>query len=484
MLTETVWRGLGGDPALLDSLAVEGRDAWLGGPFAVDELAVGSVAAALLAAVELAEARGVGRPAIGLSAENVALSFRSERHLLVGGRPAWAGFAALSRFVRCADGGWARTHGSYPHHAAALGRALAIEVGGDQHRAAVELEHAARSLTALELEEAVIAAGGCAAALRTPSEWASHPAGRAVAGTPLVAVDRELARSAGRGLPPLSDAARPCRGVRVLDLTRVIAGPVAGRTLAALGAEVLRLDPPQLPEIPEQHLDTGAGKRSALLDLADVERREALLAGADIVLVAYRPGALARFGLDGPSLAQRHPHLVQASLSAWGSEGPWADRRGFDSLVQVASGIAAACAAADGTPGVLPAQALDHASGHLMAAAALRALAARARGEPFAPAHLALARTARELLEAPSPDSAATSATGAADPDRHRVTFGEVSPIAPPGTLDGVPLRWAHGPRPFGGDPPVWRDESSSQKVTTVPTAGCTNASGSARASS
>jgi CoA transferase family III len=457
MLTETTWRGLGGDPALLESLAIEGRDAWLGGPLAVDELATASVAAALLAAVELAEARGAGRPALGLSAEHVALSFRSERHLLVGGSPAGAGFAPLSRFVRCADGGWARTHGNYPHHAAALGRALGIDAGGDQQRAAVELERAARSLPALELEEAVIAAGGCAAALRTPSEWASHPAGRAVADTPLVAVDRELAHPAERGLPPPPDAARPCRGVRVLDLTRVIAGPVAGRTLAALGAEVLRLDPPRLPEIPEQHLDTGAGKRSALLDLADVERREALLAGADVVLVGYRPGALARFGLDAPSLAERHPHLVQASLSAWGRGGPWADRRGFDSLVQAASGIAVACAAADGTPGVLPAQALDHASGHLVAAGALRALAARARGEPFAPVHVALARTARELLEAPAPDSVA-SASRPADPDRHRVTFGEVSLIAPPGTLGGTPLRWAHGPRPFGGDPPVWRE--------------------------
>src|SRR5581483_4872739 len=167
MLTERVWRGLGGEAALLESLVVEGRDAWLGGPFAVDELAVASVAAALLAAVELAEARGGGRPAVGLSAEHVALSFRSERHLLVGGSPAPAGFAALSRFVRCGDGGWARTHGNYPHHAAALRRALGIEVGGDQQRAAVELEHAARSLTALELEEVVVAAGGCAAALRT-----------------------------------------------------------------------------------------------------------------------------------------------------------------------------------------------------------------------------------------------------------------------------------------------------------------------------
>ena len=235
----------------------------------------------------------------------------------------------------------------------------------------------------------------------------------------------------------------------MLDLTRVIAGPVAGRTLAALGAEVLRIDPPALPEMPEAHLDTGAGKRSALLDLGDAERREALLAGADVLLTGYRGGSLDRF------LGERHPHLVRVSLSAWGATGPWASRRGFDSLVQVASGIAAACAAggrAEFTPGVLPAQALDHGTGHLMAAAALQALAARERGEGVRSARLSLARTAAELLAAPR--SAAPARTP--DPDRNRVAFGDVELIGPPGALDGVPLRWAHGPRPLGGDDPAW----------------------------
>src|SRR5262249_27966654 len=180
----------------------------------------------------------------------------------------------------------------------------------------------------------------------------------------------------------------PCQGIRVLDLTRVIAGPVAGRTLGALGAEVLRVDPPHLPELTQQHLDTGPGKRAAALDLSDELPREALLAGADVVLAGYRPGALARFGLSAPELADRHPGTVHVSLSAWGTTGPWATRRGFDSLVQVATGIAAECGGGDGTPGALPAQVLDHATGHLAAGAALRALAARARGEPVLPARL------------------------------------------------------------------------------------------------
>jgi hypothetical protein len=429
---------------------------WLGGPLDVDGLAVETVSSALVAAADLAEARGLGRPGVSLNAEHVAVSFTSERHARVRGAPGGAGFAPLSRMVRCRDG-WARTHANYPHHEAALRRALRIEGGS------AELEVAALSLSAVELEDAVVAAGGCAAALRTESEWAGHPAGAAVLNGGHV---RGVAPApAGRATPGRAEpgvvqaqaeqlqvrggasAVRPALGVRVLDLTRVIAGPVAGRTLAALGAEVLRVDPPGLPELPEAHLDTGPGKRSALLDLADAERREALLAGADVLLTGYRPGALDRFGL-----VERHPHLVHVSLSAWGHEGPWAGRRGFDSLVQVASGVAAACPASDGTPGVLPAQALDHGTGYLMAAAALRGLAARERGEPVPAARLSLARTAAELLARPRRDDGARPA----DPDRFRVAFGDVELIAPPGALDGVPLSWAHGPRPFGGDEAAW----------------------------
>jgi crotonobetainyl-CoA:carnitine CoA-transferase CaiB-like acyl-CoA transferase len=468
------WEALGGSPDRVSSLEVTDAGAWLGGPLDVDGLALGAAGSVLLAAAELAEARGFGRPAASVSASHLALSFTSERHLLVRGEPAGAGFAPLSRMVRCAGGGWARTHANYPHHAAALRRALSLRADTVE-----ALEAAAGELRAEALEDAVMAAGGCAVALRTAEEWAAHPAGAAVARAPLVewvesapaalatppaaawptpapgasrqpaarpATSPGASRQAAARPAPGPSAARPAAGLRVLDLTRVIAGPVAGRTLAALGAEVLRIDPPGLPELPEAHLDTGPGKRSALLDLADGERREALLAGADVLLTGYRPGALDRFGLD------RRPHLVHVSLSAWGPSGAWAQRRGFDSLVQVATGIAAACAAPDGTPGVLPAQALDHGTGHLMAAAALRGLAARARGEAPRSARLSLARAAAALLAAPRRDAAAR----AADPVRHRVAFGDVELIAPPGALDGVPLAWAHGPRPLGGDPPAW----------------------------
>jgi crotonobetainyl-CoA:carnitine CoA-transferase CaiB-like acyl-CoA transferase len=450
-LIETCWAAVGVGPGNASELEITGRGPWLGGPLAVDDLAVGSVSAALLAAAELAHARGMARPPVGLSGEHAALAFRSEVHARVRGDPAGVGFAPLSRIVRCAGGTWARTHGNYPHHAAALERAFGVSLPD-----AASLAQAAASIDAVALEEAVFAEGGCATAMRTAPQWAEHAAGRAAIASELVVWERELAVAGGHPLTPARDPGRPAAGVRVLDLTRVIAGPVAGRTLAALGADVLRIDPPDLPELPAQHLDTGPGKRSAFLDLADSERREALLAGAHVLLTGYRPGALARFGLAPADLAERHPPLAQVSLSAWGTTGPWASRRGFDSLVQVASGIAAECAAEDGTPGVLPAQALDHATGHLMAAAALRGLAARARGEATSPARLSLARTAAALLDAPRPAEPKGELTGKANPDSHRIEFGEISLIAPPGTLNGEPLRWSHGPRPLGADPPAW----------------------------
>ncbi|HTU80269.1 MAG TPA: CoA transferase [Solirubrobacteraceae bacterium] len=253
-LASSLWASLGGEPGALRRLRVTDAGAWLGGPLAVDELAVGAVASALLAAGELARAGGGEPPEVELSGEHVALSFQSERHALRAGTPAGAGFAPLSRFVRCAEGGWARTHGNYPHHAAALLGALGLDADLRGASAVQALEAAALAREPVALEDAVAAAGGCAAAVRTAQQWRVHPTARALAGEGLISW-HPGAVSAPRSVAGRGDPARAAAGVRVLDLTRVIAGPVAGRTLAALGAEVLRVDPPAMPELEAQHLD-------------------------------------------------------------------------------------------------------------------------------------------------------------------------------------------------------------------------------------
>jgi len=424
---ETAWTALGGPALPSGALRVLGR-AGLASPLAVEELALGAVAAQLLAARELAR-----QPlAVELDAAGVGFSFRSERYARQGDRPAGAGFAPLSRFWRTADG-WIRLHGNYPHHRAAIERVL----GPGSPAAAIGRWRGE------ELETAVVEEGGAAALVRTAAEWAAHPQGRAVAALPLLRLTR-VADAPARDVPPA--------GLRVLDLTRVIAGPVATRTLAAHGADVLRLDHPGLPDDPAGLLDTGAGKRSASLDLTTPFGRvtlEELLAGADVVVQGYRPGALDAFGLDPAALAERHPHLAVVRLRAWGEHGPWAYRRGFDSLVQAASGIADTLASEAG-PGVLPAQALDHGTGHLAAAAALRAVARRRDEGGVWCAELSLAQLAHWLLSAgPRPETPDENVEVAPYLVELPAADGPVSLVRPPGTppwRTGPPLPGAHAP--------------------------------------
>ncbi|MEA2167093.1 MAG: hypothetical protein QOF76_393 [Solirubrobacteraceae bacterium] len=372
-----------------------------------------------------------GGAAVTVDPLHVAAAVRSERHMRVGGE-ALAGFAPLSRFWRAADG-WVRTHANYPWHRDALLCALRAE--------AERVEAAIAALPATEIEARVYAAGGLAVAVRTAGAW------RAEAGDPgpLVAT----AAIAGAAPRPAVASGRPVTGLRVLDLTRVIAGPVATRMLGALGADVLRIDDPNRPELEMHQLDGLLGKRSAFLDLrtaAGRERLEDLLAGADVVVTGYRPGALTGFGLDPDALARRHPGLVIVALSAWGNAKGFAGRRGFDSLVQAASGIALDY----GDPGALPCQLLDHATGYLMAAASLEGVARqRAEGGTHV-ARLALAATAAHVLDGRRVEDVDP------DPAPYLQRLGDVVAVAPPGAVAGEPLRWPGPPAPYGAAEPAW----------------------------
>lgn len=434
------------------------REGALQGRLPVQKLARTSVAECALAAAGLAARRaGLAEvPAARVDDGAVATAFLSERHLLINGR-APVNFAPLSRFWRTADG-WVRTHANYPHHRARL--LAALGVGEDA--AAVEAALAERS--ALDVEEAVYAAGGLAVALRSPEEWAAHPQAAEVAKRPLVEQGR-LDTARARALAPLDPSPLlPAAGLRVLDLTRVLAGPVATRTLALLGADVLRLDAPRLPELPDQHADTGLGKRSATLDLAaDRQTFEELLAVADVVVTGYRPGALDRFGLSAEALAERRPGVVVAQLSAWGAYGPWRERRGFDSLVQAATGIAALEGSAE-RPGALPAQALDHGTGYLLAAAVLRALTEQADEGGSRFVRLALARTARWLTDGADGTDALAAATAESDsydgPEpwlaQTDSALGRLRYALSPVFFEGGPADWGRPPVPWGTDAARW----------------------------
>ncbi len=443
-------------PAGLEVLWVSGAPGRLPSRLPAEDVAVACAGAALLAAAALHAQRGGdcgsrGSPVAQLDRGHIAAAFRSEAFLRVGGEPAGPGFAPLSRFWRAADG-WVRTHGNYPWHRAALLRALGC--AGDPESVAAALA----DLGAREAEDLVTGAGGVAAAVRGEASWRAEPPGQAAAATPLVAT-----ASIG-GAPPRWRPAGPlpASGIRVLDLTRVIAGPVATRYLGALGADVLRLDPPERPELTLHGYDGLSGKRSALLDFAAAGgygRLHELLSGADVLVHGYRPHALDRFGLSPQVLAERHPGLVVVSLSAWGSRGPWGSRRGFDSIVQAASGIAMAESADGERPGALPCQLLDHGTGYLCAAAALQGLARQSARGGTQFRELSLARTAHWLLGLPR-DAAAPSPVADGGGDAWLMTLdsaaGPVTTVRPPGRLDDEALTW---PRPlsrYGGDQPAW----------------------------
>nr|WP_243232669.1 CoA transferase [Microbacterium sp. CIAB417] len=365
----------------------------------------------------------------------VAAAYRSDRMLRIDGRApdAWA---PLSGFWRTTDG-WIRTHGNYPHHARALRRGLALSdaAGAD------ELAQAVADLRTADAVAAVSGAGGLAVPVRAEDPGSDAELRR----TGLVETIR-LADAPRRGRTPGTGA----RGIRVLDLTRVIAGPVCTRTLALLGADVLRVDPPDLPELEWQHVDTGHGKRTTVLD-ARSARFADLLAHADVVVLGYHPAALDRLGLSPAALADRHPGLVIAQLSAWGEAAP--GRRGFDSLVQAESGIAMVESPDGEHPGALPAQALDHSAGYLLAAGILRALEEqRATGGTML-VRTSLRRVAAELLGMPR-----TTGTGPAvdiDPAAHtqRFTIGGREVITVRSAIPGLEFT---DPRPWGRDTPAW----------------------------
>ncbi|MHA7175670.1 CoA transferase [Arthrobacter sp. Sr24] len=364
--------------------------------FDVTGLAVSAIAEAGQAVADLAQRYGAAPPEVSVDRDLASLWFGMS-FTPVGWElpPVWDSIAGD---YRCADG-WIRLHTNAAHHKAAALNVLGLGLDADRATVgpAVELWKGEA------LETALVTANGCAAFMRSPTAWMAHPQGRAVAGEPLIAWGE--ARQGDRGVRASNirpaTSRRPLAGVRVLDLTRIIAGPVATRFLAQYGAQVLRIDPPDWEE-PALEPELTVGKRCAKLDLKTPDGLAALhelLAGADILIHGYRGDALAKLGLSADELARRYPTLIDVGLNAYGWSGQWVHRRGFDSLVQMSCGIADVGMAHFGSevPHPLPVQGLDHATGYLCAAAAINAWRDRLDGTVRS-GRLSLARTALELM--------------------------------------------------------------------------------------
>ncbi len=450
---------LAGLPArLADTITLTGAEPALPSSFRVGAAAQATIGAVTMAVGEIHARRTLRPVAASVDMRHAALEFNSGAYLRVAGTEPPDVWDAIAGAYRCGDGGWVRLHTNFPHHRDGVLRLL----GCAYDRKAVAT--ALLGWDAEKFETAATDAGLVVAALRSFAQWDAHPHGCAVANLPAITLER-IGDAPPTPLPSLGD--RPLAGIRALDLTRVLAGPVCGRVLAAHGADVLRITGPHVPSLGHAEIDVGRGKLQAYIDLRDQAGRDILrhlIRGADIFSQGYRPGSLAARGFSPEAVAALRPGVIYVSLSAYGHLGPWAGKRGFDSLVQTATGINHAEADAFGTPDKprpLPCQAIDHASGYLLALGALAGLLRRADEGGSWLVRVSLASTGHWLRGLGRLDDGfAAPNPGLADiPDLIEETdsgFGRLAALRHAGQIAGASPHWARPAMPLGSAPPVW----------------------------
>jgi crotonobetainyl-CoA:carnitine CoA-transferase CaiB-like acyl-CoA transferase len=384
---------------------------------------------------------------VRVNARAAAVSLRSARYLRVNGKPPPAPWDPMSGFYPVRDG-WISIHCNFPNHREAATRALGVDA--DRSSA----EQASRSWKGEELEEAIHAAGGCAGYVRSTESWTRHPQAQAVAAQPLLHIERIGDAPNER----LKKKDRPLGGIRVLDLTRVLAGPTCAKSLAEHGAEVLKISAGHLPDSGMVELDTGIGKLSARIDLRNESQiLQNLVKHADVFVQSYRPGALAARGFSPEALAKLRPGIVCASLSAWGESGPWSSRRGFDSIVQAVSGMAHG-----DKPRLLPVFAIDYVSGYLMAFGVCVALGRRAREGGSWLVRVALARVGKWIVDRGEaagfrglpedlPDAELDALSAEMDAPDGRIRY-----LKPVLQLSETPPYFSRPPVPLGYHQPKW----------------------------
>lgn len=434
-------------------------DGSLEGYFAYTDLLAATLAAAGVALAGLIEASTGERPAIGVDrvlasgwAHNltrpVSPGPRRPKPFRIGGEYATA------------DGRWLRLTDA---NLRLQQRMLAV-LGTPDDLAAITAEIGRHN--ADELERAILDGGGAAAASRSMQEWARHPAGQSLAAEPLTDVTPlGPGKATWRPTP-----GRPLAGIRVLDCTRAIAGPMATRLLAGFGAEVLRVDPPGYAEWADRDAtQLTLGKRCTNLDLKSAAGRErflALLAGADVFVHGFRPGVFDELGLGADVREQARPDLIEVTHNAYGWTGPWAGRRGFDSTVFVSSGLLyesmrRANASSPAEPGIVQHIIVDHCVGHVEAASVLCGLTHRLISGTGSRTRLSLAGTTRLLGQTaiPAGPKIPEPLDGPFGDRVHNSIRGPVRRLQPPLTVAGSPFFWERPGEPYGSAAPVWASD-------------------------
>jgi crotonobetainyl-CoA:carnitine CoA-transferase CaiB-like acyl-CoA transferase len=443
-----------------------GTDPILPTPFRIGEAGAAALAAVGLAVADLWALHTGRRQTVAVNTRQATASLRSGHYLQLDGASIPTERNAVMGFYPARQDRWSYLHCNFPHHRAAALRVLGVA----EDREAVR--HAVARWDALDLEEALVSAQGVGGMVRTLAEWSRHPQGTAVASLPLMEVIK-IGASPPEALPA---GDRPLSGLRVLDLTRVLAGPTCARTLAEHGADVLKVTAPHLPSIEYQEYDTGHGKLATQLDLRepkDLDTLRGLVRETDVFSQGYRPGTLAKRGLSPESLAQLRPGIVYVSLSAFSHIGPWASRRGFDTVVQTVSGIASRQGELfPGTapgPQFYPVSAIDYVTGYLMAFGALVALARRAREGGSWLVRISLAQTGHWIVgrgEVPEVALAQVSDDFTqAELEQWSTTsdgpLGRLRHLGPVVRLSETPPHWTRPAVPLGYHEPAWPARAS-----------------------
>jgi crotonobetainyl-CoA:carnitine CoA-transferase CaiB-like acyl-CoA transferase len=450
-----LWTSAGGELAALDAVTLTGEEPQLPSSFRVAAAAQASIAAAGLAAAQVWKLRSEQSQDVAVDMRHAVVECRSERYLRVDDKPPPPAWDTIAGIYNTRDQRFVRLHTNFPHHRDAVCKVLNCKPERDDVQAAL------MQWEAEAFETAAYAAGGVVAMMRSHEQWSALPHAKVLAGLPPISIEK-IGEAAPRPWPA---GDRPLAGLRVLDLSRVIAGPVAGRTLAVHGADVLLISGPDLPAIPWLTIDTGRGKLTSFVELKTEQGRSSLrdlLSQADIFSQGYRPHALARLGFSPEDAARISPGIVYVSLSAYGHDGPWAERRGFDSLVQTATGFnhAEGQAGVEG-PKELPAQMLDHATGYLMAFGAMMAKARQSREGGSWHVRVSLAQTGRWLwnLGRVSDGLKTEDLKGdAVTPFLEEVPsgFGPLRSVSHSAALSKTPAFWARPAMPLGSHPPQW----------------------------
>jgi crotonobetainyl-CoA:carnitine CoA-transferase CaiB-like acyl-CoA transferase len=451
-----LWTQAGGELPALETVTLTGREPLLPSSFRVGAAAQASIAAAALAAAHIWRLRSGQSQDISVDMLHAAIESRSERYLRVDDKPPPPAWDAIAGVYKAGDERFVRLHTNFPHHRDNVCKVLNCK----PERGAVQA--ALLQSDGAAFETAAYAGGGVVSLMRSHDEWSAHPQAKALETLPLMVIER-IGEAAPRSWPA---GDRPLSGLRVLDLSRVIAGPVAGRTLAAHGADVMLVSSLKLPSIPWLTIDTGRGKLSCSIDLKSEQGRatlRGLLAKADVFSQGYRPQSLAALGFSPRDAALLSPGIIYVSLSAYGHVGPWADRRGFDSLVQTATGFNHAEAQAAGIDGPkeLPMQILDHVTGYLMAYGAMMARARQSREGGSWHVRVSLAQTGRWLWNLGRLDKGLATPDIKADavlPFIEKVAsgFGDLRAVRHSAMLAKTPALWSRPAVPLGTDPPKW----------------------------